>query len=236
MKRITPAAALTLLLAFTLVRPALSQSSATTQPTSLIEKVEWTWADRADTINPALPNVLLIGDSITRAYFPQVTQLLAGRANVFLFATSCAAGDPRLPGQLDAYFHMQPITFSVIHFNNGMHGWAYTDQAYIAGLPSMLDTIRRDQPGSHLVWASTTPVRAPKPDGASNPRVEARNRGAAALMQHAGIPIDDQWLLMSAHNDLHSDDVHYTPAGSQLQARQVVDSINAFLPPPSPQH
>ncbi len=212
--------------------PASSQTAPTkaSRPASLLEKVEWTWADRAETIDPALPNVLLVGDSITRAYFPDVTRLLAGKANVYLFATSCAAGDPRLPGQLHDYFSMQPLSFSVIHFNNGMHGWAYADSAYKAALPDMVGILRKDQPSSHLIWSSTTPVRADKPGGATNPRIDERNAGAAAFMKRTGIPIDDQHLLMSAHNDLHADDVHYNPAGSKLQAQQVVDSISNQLP------
>lgn len=211
---------------------ALSQTPATkaSRPVSLLEKVEWTWADRAETIDPTLPNVLLVGDSITRAYFPDVTKLLAGRANVYLFATSCAAGDPRLPGQLHDYFSMQPISFSVIHFNNGMHGWAYADSIYISALPEIVAIMRKNQPASRLIWSSTTPMRADKPDGASNPRIDERNAGAAAVMKRAGIPIDDQHLLMSAHNDLHADDVHYNPAGSKLQAQQVFDTISHLLP------
>ncbi len=214
------------------IAPASSQTRATKtlRPTSLLEKVEWTWADRAETIDPALPNVLLLGDSITRAYFPEVTRLLSGKANVYLFATSCSAGDPRLPGQLHDYFRMQPISFAVIHFNNGMHGWAYTESSYIAALPKMVTALRTDQRASRLVWASTTPVRADKTGGASNTRIDERNAGAAAVMRRAGIPIDDQHLLMSAHNDLHADDVHYNPTGSNLQAQQVVETILNLLP------
>ena len=72
-------------------------------------------------------------------------------------------------------------------------------------------------------------MRADKPAGASNQRVDERNAGAATVMKREGIPIDDQHLLMSAHNDLHADDVHYNPAGSKLQAQQVFDSISNLL-------
>jgi len=200
----------------------------------LLEKVEWTWADRAETIDPALPNVRLVGDSITRAYFPDVTKLLAGKANVYLFATSCASGDPRLPVHLHDYFNMQPVAVSVIHFSNGMHGWAYEDGAYTAGLPGTVATLRKDQPAAHLMWSSTTPVRADKPGGASNPRIDERNAGATAILIQSGIPIDDQHLLMEAHKDLHADDVHYDPAGSKIQAQQVVESISTLLPASAP--
>src|ERR1700733_14346016 len=47
--------------------------------------------------DPKLPNVLLLGDSLSRNYFPEVTKDLAGTANVYLMASSTSVGDPRLP-------------------------------------------------------------------------------------------------------------------------------------------
>jgi hypothetical protein len=100
---------------------ALSAAAQAHQP--ITEKIEWTWADRPDTASPALPNVLLVGDSITRAYYPEVAKQFSGEANVYLFATSAPSGDPRLAEQLGDYFRMMGRPFAVIHFNNGMHGW-----------------------------------------------------------------------------------------------------------------
>jgi len=68
---------------------------ARAQSGSLPESIEWTWEVRPEKPLPALPNVLLIGDSITRAYFPQVQKDLEGVANVYLMATSASIGDPR---------------------------------------------------------------------------------------------------------------------------------------------
>src|SRR5580693_7230219 len=94
---------------------------------SVPEKIEWTWADRPEHPDPSLPNVLLLGDSITRGYYPETSRLLAGHANCYLFATSASSGDPRLPTQIAAYSDIAPASFAVVHFNNGMHGWAYTE-------------------------------------------------------------------------------------------------------------
>src|SRR4029077_16283596 len=44
--------------------------------TSIPEEIEWTWEVRPEVTNPKLPNVLLIGDSITRNCFPQVNTAL----------------------------------------------------------------------------------------------------------------------------------------------------------------
>jgi len=210
----------------------LSQPISTTAQTqSIPEKIEWTWADRPEHPDPSLPNVLLLGDSITRGYYPETSRLLAGHANCYLLATSASSGDSRLPNQIAAYSGIAPASFAVIHFNNGMHGWAYTEQQYSHGLPILISAIRRLAPHAVLIWASTTPVGTPAEEGATNPRIDERNKLALTLMQQQHIPIDDQHALMLDHQDLHQGDVHFTPAGSAIQAQQAAQRILKLLPP-----
>jgi lysophospholipase L1-like esterase len=206
----------------------------------ITEKIEWTWTDRPDPAVAGLPNVLLVGDSITRGYYPAVEKDLAGAANVYLFATSAASGDPRLPGQLHDYFSMMGLKFAVIHFNNGMHGWGYTEQQYAAGLPGMIAALREGAPQAVLIWATTTPVLHDATSGAAiggptnaratNSRLDERNRLAASIMAKEGIATDDQHALMLGHQDTHNGDVHFTEAGSAIQAAQVAQSIRQALP------
>src|SRR5580704_6570182 len=66
-------------------------------PTSILEEIEWTWEVRPQHTGPRLPKAPLPGDSITRNYFPQVTEDLRGVANVYLMASSTSVGDSRLP-------------------------------------------------------------------------------------------------------------------------------------------
>lgn len=205
--------------------PLLLLTSAPAQIHSLTEKIEWTWADRPEHPDPKLPNVLLIGDSITRAYYPETSSLLAGKANCYLFATSASSGDPRLLRQIANLTDIMPANFAVIHFNNGMHGWGYTEQQYGQGLPAFLVAVRKLSPSATLIWASTTPVRQPTSAGATNERVHQRNQLALSVMKSAHVAIDDQEALMLQHQDLHQDDVHFTPAGSSIQAQQVAKYI-----------
>lgn len=221
-----------LLLSVSLMLPAaIAQAPKTPAPKSILETIEWTWAAKPDAPDPALPNVLLLGDSITRGYYPEVTRLLAGRANCYLFATSAASGDPRLIHQVDDYFAMMPLKFAVIHFNNGMHGWKYTDAAYGNSLPQLVEALRAKSHGAKLVWGTTTPVHAADSGGATNPRIDQRNAESLRTMQRFHIPIDDQHALMAAHDDLHNGSVHYTEAGSAVQAKQVQQIIEKLLPP-----
>jgi hypothetical protein len=46
---------------------------------------------------------------------------------------------------------MMGLQFAAIHFNNGMHGWGYTEQQYIAGLPEMIAALRAGAPKAVLV-------------------------------------------------------------------------------------
>jgi hypothetical protein len=202
----------------------------------ITEKIEWTWSDRPAAPVAGLPNVLLEGDSITRGYYPAVEKDLSGVANVYLFATSACSGDPRLPGQLHDYFKMIGVKFAVVHFDNGMHGWGYTEAQYAAGLPKMIAALRAAAPGAKLIWATTTPLLrdGAVPGGAgapqaTNARIEARNRLAAGVMRRNGIETDDVHALMLKHQDLHSGDVHYTQAGYAVAGKQVADAIQAAL-------
>lgn len=202
----------------------------------ITEKIEWTWTDRPVTPVSGLPNVLLVGDSITRGYYPAVEKDLSGVANVYLFASSTCSGDPRLPGQLHDYFKMMGVKFAVVHFNNGMHGWGYTEAQYSAGLPKMIAALKADAPEATLIWATTTPLQGndatpggPGAPQATNARIDARNRLAAAVMQRDGISTDDLHALMLKHQDLHNGDVHYTEAGYAVAAKQASAAIRAAL-------
>jgi lysophospholipase L1-like esterase len=205
--------------------PILLLKDSPSQTHSILEKIEWTWADRPEHPDPKLPNILLIGDSITRAYYPDTSRLLAGKANCYLFATSASSGDARLIKQIADLADIMPAKFAVIHFNNGMHGWGYTEQQYGRGLPAFVIAVRRLAPSASLIWANTTSVRKPTSAGASNERVHQRNELALSVMKRTHIAIDDQEALMLRHQDLHQDDVHFTPAGSAIQARQVAQTI-----------
>jgi hypothetical protein len=193
------------------------------------EKIEWTYSDKPGKPDPALPNLLLIGDSITRAYYPAVAKNLDGTANCYYFATSASIGDERLAHQIAEYFLMIHIRFDVVHFNNGMHGWGYTEDEYAKYFGELPAAVRAGAPHAKLVWASTTPVRKDNVDGASNARIEARNAIAVRTLG-ASISVDDQYSLMKTREDPHSDDVHFNPEGSAIQASQVVASVMKLLP------
>ena len=200
-----------------------SDAAAQSKP----EEIEWTWDVRPPHPDVSLPNVLLVGDSITRNYFPEVTRQLKGIANVYLMASSICVGDPRLPEELASFAKMEGVQFRVVHFNNGMHGWDYSEAEYKAGFPSFLGALRQIAPQAAFIWASTTPVRREKEPGPTNARIDARN--AIAIAQVRDIAIDDQHAIMAKHADLYQDDVHFNDEGANIAGDAAAQTIRRAL-------
>jgi hypothetical protein len=199
-------------------------------PVTIPEEIEWTWEVRPLHPDPKLPNVLLLGDSISRNYFPEVRKDLAGIANVYLMASSTSVGDPRLELQIKEFAGTEKVRFRIVHFNNGMHGWAYTEDQYRAAFPAFLHSLQSlTEEGGALIWASITPVRSDAATGATNPRVAERNRIALGFVKEAEISLDDQYSLMLQHQDLYEDSVHFNSAGANIQGDQAAAMIRATL-------
>jgi hypothetical protein len=200
------------------------------KPVSIPEEIEWTWEVRPLHPDPQLPNVLLLGDSITRNYFPEVRKDLAGVANVYLMASSTSVGDPRLPLQIAEFAAMEKVRFRVVHFNNGMHGWGYSEEQYQAEFPKFLRAVHAlAEKNGTLIWATCTPVRDDLAGSATNARVDDRDAIAFKLVKAAGIAIDDQHALMEQHRDTFQDSVHFNPEGANLQGDQAAAMIRSAL-------
>lgn len=193
------------------------------------ENIEWCDIWIAHATESALPRVLLIGDSITRAYGGEVDKRLAGKVYVARLASSAFVSDPVLLEQITMV--LDHNHFDVIHFNNGMHGWTHLEEEYRAAFPVFLDTIRKHAPGAKLIWANTTPLKVSPTGGtgATDDRIAARNVIAAEAIKPYGIPVDDLFTPMKGHPELHSDNVHFNGKGVALQAAQVADVIEKLL-------
>ena len=218
---------------------ALAQTTA-----SIPEEIEWTWEVRPPQPNSSLPNVLLLGDSISRNYYPQVKKDLEGVANVYLMACSTSVGDPRLALEIAEFKRLEAVPFRVVHFNNGMHGWGYSEAQFKQAFPELIRNVQQlADPGGALIWASITPVRGDESkdakDGAkgstvaaphaTNPRIDQRNSIASSFVQAAGIAVDDQHALMIHHAGLYEDSVHFNKAGAELMGDQAAATIRAAL-------
>jgi len=209
-----------------LMQPPLLRAQ---QQIPISEEIEWTWEVRPQPADPKLPNVLLLGDSITRSYFPQVSKDLSGIANVYLMASSTSVGDPRLPNQIAEFAALERVSFAVVHFNNGLHGWGYTEEQFKSGFPIFLQAIRELPGHPRPIWTTITPVKPEAPNGATNPRIDSRNAIARALVERDRILIDDLHALMAQHSDLYEDPFHFNKAGAAIMGEQAAAIIRKAL-------
>jgi hypothetical protein len=198
------------------------------------ERIEWCDVWMPDMNSHDLPRVLLIGDSIVRGYYSAVEQNLKGKGYVARITTSKAVGDPALVSEIGTF--ISETGFDVVHFNIGMHGWAYSEEEYRRHLPDLLAAIRKGAPGAKLIWASTTGVRKDRDPGPSNSRIAARNAIAREYFTSQGVAVDDLHAVLADRDELHSDDVHYTKEGSELLAAQVAREIGKALPGAGSRH
>ena len=195
------------------------------------ESIEWADIWIPDANGTTLPRVLLIGDSITRAYYPQVAEKLKGKATVARLATSKSLGDPVLLAKVAMV--LDQCKFDLVHFNNGMHGWGYSETEYGKQFPELVATIRKHAPRAKLIWATTTPVRKNGNlshfDGRTE-RVKARNKIAGETVSKEGIALDDLFSLVKDHPEYWSSDgVHFNGKGIAAQAEQVSKRIGESL-------
>ena len=197
-------------------------------------------------IDPKLPNVLILGDSISIGYTPVVREALKGKANVLRPSANCGETRMGLAG-IDKW--LGDGKWDVIHFNWGLWDLCYRNpesktqgnrdkvngkQAipaakYEANLERLVERLKKT--GAVLIWASTTVV----PEGEAGRVVGddvKYNAAAERVMKKHGIRIDDLHALTKTFNpELFSKpgDVHYTPASYGKIGSHAAAAIEAAL-------
>ena len=220
---------LTALLSILILTPLASAQE------SIREHIEWldAWVTAAE--KDDLPRVLLIGDSITRGYFGDVEKRLEGKAYCARLTTSKCVAAPSFLDEVKLV--LKQYKFAVIHFNNGLHGWGYTEDQYRDGMLKFLEVVKEHAGDAKLIWATTTPVRERDNLQRINDeteRVKARNKIAAEIMGERGIPTNDLFGLVIEHADYHgADGVHFNGKGREAQGEAVAGIVLKKLQAPA---
>ena len=198
------------------------------------ERIEWSdiWVTNADTDTNT--KVLLVGDSIVRGYFSEAEKALGKDISCARYTTSKFLSHPDYLGELGLL--IKRFDFDVIHFNNGLHGWGYTEEEYRAGLAALVAFLKETAPNARLVWAMSTPVRVGKDIEKVNEertnRVKARNAIAREVMAANGIPVNDLFALVEDHTEYYSQDgTHFNGAGKKAQGRRRASSETSAWAP-----
>ncbi len=215
-------------------------------------KVSW-----ETTPNPALPNVLILGDSISIGYYLEVRKLLDSKANLFrplkkekngnLGPENCSG---TLHGVQNIDRWLEGRKWDVIHFNFGLHDLKHVSKddpskpssnaedpvqaslkVYTKNMEEIVKKLKAT--GATLIYATTTPVVP----GCNNPLREPESPGkynAAALkiMSENKIAVNDLYTfcIPQLEKIQQPKNVHFTDAGSAALAKEVVQKITEALP------
>jgi len=178
--------------------------------------------------DPALPRLLIIGDSISRGYTLATRHVLAGKINVHRAPENCG---PTANGLKKVDIWLGGGKWDVITWNFGIHDRNTAPAIYKANLESLLKRLR--QTGAKVVWVRTTPA---PPSGTNNEKFsdaqcDRLNALADELMKANHVPEVDLYTLLKpklAELQLPSN-VHFKEEGYQLMGGEMAKAILAEM-------
>jgi len=185
-----------------------------------------------------MPNVLIIGDSISMGYTPRLAEAL-GRGFAVRRNDGNAGDSAQLLENLPGYLQADPDA-ELVHFNCGLHDIKTPFGSrrrqvplgeYRANLAEIVSRLAYRV--GKLVWATSTPViherhHAVKDFDRFEADVRAYNAAAAEIMAAGEIPVDDLYAAVAAAGPeqcLGPDGVHMTDAGNAVLAGAVADAL-----------
>jgi lysophospholipase L1-like esterase len=227
-----------------------TNANARAEQGSRAETEQRIWAFTPD---PQLPNVLILGDSISIGYTLDVREMLKGKANVFRPLTADGKNAENCSGtthgvkSIDRW--LGDRKWDVIHFNFGLHDLkhvakagadAATSQAsdprqadeeqYRKNLEAIIPKLKATS--ARLIFATTTPVAPGTTNPLREPDAPPRyNAAALEVMKAHGIRVNDLFAFCAPQLGKlqRPRNVHFTTAGSKALAQQVAGVIQEEL-------
>jgi hypothetical protein len=174
---------------------------------------------------PGLPRVLLIGDSISRAYTLTVRKELKGMANVHRAPANCG---PTSTGLKKLSVWLGDGKWDLIHFNFGIHDRNTKPKEYAKRLEEIV--VRLKKTGAKLLWASSTPLS----EGTMKFKrgmMPPKNEIAASIMKKHGIPVNDLYkvALPLIEKFQNKDGCHFKEEGNVELGKAVAAVIGKEL-------
>jgi len=177
--------------------------------------------------DPALPRILLIGDSISRGYTVATRNALAGKVNVHRAPENCG---PTANGLKKLDIWLGDGRWDLIHFNFGIHDRNTSNEDYAARLEQII--ARLEQTGAKLMFAMSTPLPAGSETYKQGECVRL-NAVAAEVMAKHSIPINDLYAVAFPVLDVYQNpgDCHFSEAGYRLFGEVTASRILKALAP-----
>jgi len=207
---------------------------------------------RAVIKDPALPRILVVGDSISMGYRGFITEHFKGRAYVDywvggLWFDGTVKGDD-FPALRSWTGVLSNGPYEVVTWNSmTLHMWANNDvkrtseERYPSQMARVLDHLKGAAPNTKFIWIRCTPVTTPVEGAPSvlrqgddkwkNDRIIFLNQVTDGIMTKYGIPEVDLYALCEKNLDKASKDgVHWGADASRLMANEIIKEIEKSLP------
>lgn len=225
-----------------------AQEAPIKDPRAKKKKVTWTF-----TPDEALPNVLILGDSISIGYTLQVRELLKGKANIYRPVNAQGTRPINCSGTLFGLQRSSAMLkahkWDLIHFNWGLHDLKHVKKAgthdksndpksprqaspevYQEKLKEIVAALKKTE--AKLIFATTTPVVPGTLNPLRTPQDPILYNGIAAqIMEENEIRVNDLHTYCLPHLQKWQlpKNVHFKAAGSQALAKKVAAVITEEL-------
>lgn len=177
-------------------------------------------------VNPSLPTVFIIGDSISLGYTPGVRSGLKEIANVRRAPENCGKAAYGLT-RLDKWLGKD--RYKLIYFNFGIHDSRTDTKSYAESLQKVVERLKQN--ADLLVFATSTPLPEDPDKKLSNKDIVEKNEAAIAVMKKNGVLIDDLYGFVEPQKDrlLEPNDCHFRMVGYQELGKHVTATIQNIL-------
>ncbi len=201
---------------------------------------------RAEIKDPALPRILVIGDSISMGYRGFIAEHFKGRAYVDYWVGGGMDNmeGERAIGKRAWQGVLSNGPYDVVTWNSmSLHSWPKPERCpedtYVARMTQAVAFITKAAPGTKFIWVRTTPWRttpdAGKPtlNTVENERIIRFNKMTDELMAKCGIPEVNLYALCETKLDTvaagSKDSVHWNVDVSRLFAGAIIKEIERAL-------
>lgn len=193
------------------------------------EKTEWVnymWHSANDA---SVKRILLIGDSITKGIYNDVSDLLQNYAAVDLLASSRVVTDQVFDADLEAA--LVDYSHDIIYFNNGLHGIDVPAALFEEAFFDKVELLQKY--AGKIVLATCTPITErdnPQVLSSKNEVVTKRNEIIRKAAEKYSLVLNDWYdFMLNCPFYKENDGYHYTAEGKRVQAKLVCEVLTKLI-------
>lgn len=199
---------------------------------SPLEAYEWDDIWRIHANDGEKSRALIIGDSISRGCRHKTAALSEDKLYIDNLATSKAIDNPFLYDTV-ALTIKQEASLSLVHFNNGLHGWHLSAEEYQSHYDALIGKLIKAFPDVLFILALSTPIRNgrdPSLFSERNGEVIKRNAAVVKIAEKYSLPVNDLYSVIGdSYTYYYTDGVHFTEEGYSVLSAAIDKKLRSLI-------